>query len=228
MHSNVQCLLMDGDVRQQGGGWDFGAKQVLRVRSCAQTLQLEDAPMDRQGRDVVLVEPIRRADLASMLRELCGPVAEPVPQEPLDSASVPSNALHGLSVLVAEDNPVTQKILQMFMKSLGCDAVFVEDGQQAIDVARERSFDVVLMDCHMPGIDGYAAARMIRESMSAQAGQRHLPIIALTAATMPEDVRLAMAAGMDEVCSKPIDRRLLSERLTYWRQRRERLVVDVA
>ena len=227
MHSNVHCLIMDGDMHQQGDGWDFGAKQVLRVRSCAQTLQLEDAPMDHQGRGAVLVEPIRRADLASMLRELCGAVAEPVPQEPLDSASVPSNALHGLSVLVAEDNPVTQKILQMFMKSLGCDAVFVEDGQQAIDVARERSFDVVLMDCHMPGIDGYAAARVIRESMSAQAGQRHLPIIALTAATMPEDVRLAMAAGMDEVCSKPIDRRLLSERLTYWRQRRERLAVDV-
>ena len=166
-----------------------------------------------------------------MLRQLCGAVAvaEPEPEpEPLDLASAPSHALKGLSVLVAEDNPVTQKILQMFMKSMGCDAVFVGDGQQAIDVARERSFDVVLMDCHMPGIDGYAAARVIRESMPAHAGQRHLPIIALTAATMPEDVRLAMAAGMDEVCSKPINRKLLSERLMYWRQRRERPVVDVA
>ncbi|PVE05434.1 ATP-binding protein [Limnohabitans sp. Rim28] len=228
IQSPVQCLLMDGDMLRQGVGWDLGDKQVLRVLSDAQTLQSEEVPVARQGHEAVLVEPIRRADLASMLRQLCGAVAEPEPQEPLDSASAPSHALKGLSVLVAEDNPVTQKILQMFMKSMGCDAVFVGDGQQAIDVARERSFDVVLMDCHMPGIDGYAAARVIRESMPAHAGQRHLPIIALTAATMPEDVRLAMAAGMDEVCSKPINRKLLSERLMYWRQRRERPVVDVA
>ena len=230
IHSPVQCLLLDGDMHRQGGGWDLGDKQVLRVLSDAQTLQSEEVPVARQGHEAVLVEPIRRADLASMLRQLCGAVAEPEPepQEPLDLASAPSHALKGLSVLVAEDNPVTQKILQMFMKSMGCDAVFVQDGQQAIDVARERSFDVVLMDCHMPGIDGYAAARVIRESMPAHAGQRHLPIIALTAATMPEDVRLAMAAGMDEVCSKPINRKLLSERLMYWRQRRESPVVDVA
>ena len=230
IHSPVQCLLLDGDMHRRGVGWDLGDKQVLRVLSDAQTLQSEEVPVARQGHEAVLVEPIRRADLASMLRQLCGAVAEPEPepQEPLDLASAPSHALKGLSVLVAEDNPVTQKILQMFMKSMGCDAVFVGDGQQAIDVARERSFDVVLMDCHMPGIDGYAATRVIRESMPAHRGQRHLPIIALTAATMPEDVQLAMAAGMDEVCSKPINRKLLSERLMYWRQRRESSVVDVA
>jgi signal transduction histidine kinase/CheY-like chemotaxis protein len=230
IHSPVQCLLLDGDMHRRGVGWDLGDKQVLRVLSDAQTLQSEEVPVARQGHEAVLVEPIRRADLASMLRQLCGAVAEPEPepQEPLDLASAPSHALKGLSVLVAEDNPVTQKILQMFMQSMGCDAVFVEDGQQAIDVALERSFDVVLMDCHMPGIDGYAATRVIRESMPAHRGQRHLPIIALTAATMPEDVQLAMAAGMDEVCSKPINRKLLSERLMYWRQRRESSVVDVA
>jgi signal transduction histidine kinase/CheY-like chemotaxis protein len=230
IHSPVQCLLLDGDMHRRGVGWDLGDKQVLRVLSDAQTLQSEEVPVARQGHEAVLVEPIRRADLASMLRQLCGAVAEPEPEphEPLDLASAPSHALQGLSVLVAEDNPVTQKILQMFMQSMGCDAVFVEDGQQAIDVALERSFDVVLMDCHMPGIDGYAATRVIRESMPAHRGQRHLPIIALTAATMPEDVQLAMAAGMDEVCSKPINRKLLSERLMYWRQRRESSVVDVA
>jgi signal transduction histidine kinase/CheY-like chemotaxis protein len=231
MQSPVQCLLMDDDLLPQRNRSDWRGKQVLRVRSCAQTMQLEEAPMDRQGQDAVLVEPIRRADLANMLRELCGavvkPEPEPVAHAQLDSASAPPNALHGLRVLVAEDNPVTQKILQMFMQSMGCDAVFVEDGQQAIDVARERSFDVVLMDCHMPGVDGYAAARVIRGSMPAHAEQRHLPIIALTAATMPEDVRLAMAAGMDEVCSKPIDRRLLSERLAYWRRQLESSRVDL-
>jgi len=68
---------------------------------------------------------------------------------------------------------------------------------------------------------------VIRGSIPAHAGQRRLPIIALTAATMPEDVRLAMAAGMDEVCSKPIDRRLLSERLTYWRRQLESSRVDL-
>lgn len=229
MQSPVQCLLMDGDVHPHKTGSDWGGKQVLWVRSCAQTVRPEDVPMDQQGHGALLVEPIRRADLASMLRELCGAVAVPLPLplEQMDSSAASSKALNGLRVLVAEDNLVTQKILQMFMKSMGCDAVFVEDGQQAIDVARERSFDVVLMDCHMPGVDGYAAARVIRESMPAPAGQWRLPIIALTAATMPEDVQLAMAAGMDEVCSKPIDRKLLSERLAYWQRQRESLLVDV-
>lgn len=228
MHSPLRCLIVDGDVPLQGAGWDLGAKQVLRVRSCAQSVPPNEAAVDSQGHAAVLVEPIRRADLANLLRQQGGVMDPAQVLDRQDAPAAPSTTLQGLSVLVAEDNPVTQKILQMFMKSMGCDAVFVENGQQAIDAARERSFDVVLMDCHMPGIDGYAAARMIRQSSLAQAGQRHLPIIALTAATMPEDVRLAMAAGMDEVCSKPIDRRLLSERLSYWRQQRERPVEDLA
>lgn len=109
-------------------------------------------------------------------------------------------SLEGTRVLLAEDNVVNQRLAVYLLGSLGCVVDVAADGAEAVRLASERSYDVVLMDCHMPEMDGYRAAAAIR----ARVGPA-LPIIALTAAGSAEDVVRARAAGMDGLLQKPID-----------------------
>jgi CheY-like chemotaxis protein len=109
-------------------------------------------------------------------------------------------SLEGTRVLLAEDNVVNQRLAVYLLTSLGCRVDVAGDGAEAVRLATERSYDVVLMDCHMPEMDGYRAAAAIRARLGTT-----LPIFALTAAGSDEDVARAREAGMDELLQKPID-----------------------
>lgn len=109
-------------------------------------------------------------------------------------------SLEGTRVLLAEDNIVNQRLAVYLLTSLGCRVDVAGDGAEAVRLASERSYDVVLMDCHMPEMDGYRAAAAIRARLGSA-----LPILALTAAGSEEDVARAREAGMDELLQKPID-----------------------
>jgi signal transduction histidine kinase/ActR/RegA family two-component response regulator len=109
-------------------------------------------------------------------------------------------SLEGTRVLLAEDNVVNQRLAVYLLTSLGCRVDVAGDGAEAVRLASERSYDVVLMDCHMPEMDGYRAAAAIRARFGSG-----LPILALTAAGSDEDVARAREAGMDELLQKPID-----------------------
>ena len=137
------------------------------------------------------------------------PVSELVWEEAPSGTVEPS--LLGLNLLVAEDNPVNVKVLRRQLESLGCTCQIVEDGALALTAMESapRLPDVVLMDCHMPNLDGWAATRKIRswaddpaatERQRAAAG---LPIIALTAAALTEEQRRCAEAGMNGFVSKP-------------------------
>jgi len=171
---------------------------------------------------LILNEPIRREEL---LRVLISFAQSSSLARLADSARVPevisdwAEDLRGMRVLVAEDNLITQKILQIFLEGMGCEATFVTDGQQAADTALTGRFDVVLMDCHMPGMDGYAATRAIRDGERVRQVVHNLPILGLTAATMSSDIMMCMESGMDEVFNKPIERQLLKARLQHWLRR---------
>jgi signal transduction histidine kinase len=134
--------------------------------------------------------------------------AEPAPA-PLDAARLAGR------VLVAEDNPVNQLVLQAMLQNLGCKVDLVADGAAAVESAGAYAYDLVFMDCHMPGTDGYAAARAIRERERASRAPR-LPIVALTAAVLPEDREKCFAAGMDDFLSKPVSMPLLAATLKRW------------
>ena len=118
-------------------------------------------------------------------------------------------------VLVAEDNAVNQLVLQAMLQNLGCSVELVADGAAAIEAARRRRYDLVFMDCHMPGVDGYAATRGIRAGERA-AGAPRVPIVALTAAALAEDREKCFAAGMDDFLSKPVSMPLLGAMLRRW------------
>ena len=143
--------------------------------------------------------------------------ASPVPQVILDSAMGGLDGPVALSgtVLLVEDNPVNMLIAHEMLESLGLDVIQAEDGQQALDLIGAHPLDLVLMDCQMPVLDGYAAARQIR-AREAKFGLPRLPIVALTANAFDEDTRLASDAGMDDHLAKPYTRAKLREMLTRW------------
>jgi PAS domain S-box-containing protein len=110
-------------------------------------------------------------------------------------------------VLLAEDNAVNRLVLSKRLASLGYAVVTVDNGKEAVQAAREGIFDVILMDCDMPEMDGYAATRAIR-ALEKHRGKR-TPIIALTASVAAEDRRLCVDAGMDDFLTKPLTREML-------------------
>ena len=120
-----------------------------------------------------------------------------------------------MRILVAEDNPVNQKVAQAMLKKMGLRTDVVANGQEAINALQMIPYDLVLMDCQMPEMDGFEATRVIRHEGS-KALNRSIPIIATTAATMQGDREKCIQAGMNDFIAKPVQKRELSEMLTRW------------
>ena len=115
-------------------------------------------------------------------------------------------------VLVAEDNSTNVMILVKMLEKLGCQALVVSDGVEAVDALRHADPDVILMDINMPRMDGIAAAREIRRLGLAP----RAPIIAVTAKPMPSDLRELAELNIDDVVTKPIRLAHLSEAIDKW------------
>jgi len=110
-------------------------------------------------------------------------------------------------ILLAEDNVVNEKVASRTLQKLGYRVDSVTNGREAVTAWETGRYDLILMDCQMPELDGYAATREIR---SREQGQRHIPIVALTAHAMKDDDLKCKAAGMDDHITKPIDRERLA------------------
>jgi signal transduction histidine kinase/CheY-like chemotaxis protein/NO-binding membrane sensor protein with MHYT domain len=121
----------------------------------------------------------------------------------------------GLRVLLAEDNPVNQIVASEYLESLGCFVTSVENGREALEALEKDYFDVVLMDCQMPEMDGLSATRAIRERERSRGG-RVMPIIAVTANAYEEDRQKSKEAGMDGYLAKPISQADLARALRQW------------
>ena len=141
----------------------------------------------------------------------------PTPHPLTDSAmgSLDRTSTLGGTVLVVEDNPVNRMIAEEMLQSLGVNVVEAADGAQALEAIANNAFNVVLMDCQMPVMDGYTATQRIRER-ELQRGLPRTPIVALTANAFDEDAAQALAAGMDAHLSKPYTRDQLRNMLATW------------
>ena len=125
--------------------------------------------------------------------------------------------VRGARVLIAEDHPVNQIFLVALLKKFGFTAVDVaENGLEAMERMRNNAYDVVFMDCKMPGQDGYATTRQIRERERLSETYAHIPIIAMTANALSGDREVCFEAGMDEYLSKPLQPDQLKEALKRW------------
>jgi signal transduction histidine kinase/CheY-like chemotaxis protein/HPt (histidine-containing phosphotransfer) domain-containing protein len=127
-----------------------------------------------------------------------------------DFAAVLARLPEPLSVLLAEDNGTNQLVFSRLVRSLNVELTIAENGQEAVELASERTFDVVFMDMRMPVMDGLAATRAIR---ALGGSWTDIPIVALTANAFAEDVKLCREAGMNDFIAKPIRKPLLLERL---------------
>jgi PAS domain S-box-containing protein len=140
------------------------------------------------------------------------------PPEPVAVAagrsSEPAGApVAGAHVLVAEDNPVNQRVAVRMLETLGCTVDVVADGEEAVRATREGDYAVVFMDCQMPGMDGFDATREIRRQ---EGLDRHTPIVAMTAAAMTADRDRTVEAGMDDFVAKPVRLTDLESALARW------------
>ncbi|WP_420008170.1 ATP-binding protein [Xanthomonas sacchari] len=142
----------------------------------------------------------------------------PTPPPAADAASAIADApppRSGYRLLLVEDNPVNLMVARRLLESLGHHADSVEDGAAALAQLAQQPYDLVLMDCQMPVLDGYAATRQWRQR-EAQAARPRLPIVAMTANAMAGDRQRCLDAGMDDYLSKPIDRARLETCLQRW------------
>jgi len=131
------------------------------------------------------------------------------PSQDTDAVQIPQ--LRPLRILLAEDNPVNQVIARRMLAQAGHDVVVAGDGLSAVKFIANGSFDLVLMDCQMPEMDGFEATRNIRELHGGD-----LPILAMTASAMPEDRERCLAAGMDDYLTKPVHPDALFGALRRW------------
>jgi CheY-like chemotaxis protein len=117
-------------------------------------------------------------------------------------------ATSGLRVLLAEDNPVNQKLAQRFVEKMGHQIVVVNNGAEAVRAHADGGFDLILMDLQMPELDGFTATGAIRSAE--RAAGCHTPIVAITAHATRSDRDFCLAAGMDDFLTKPIDLKALA------------------
>jgi len=139
----------------------------------------------------------------------CGSLAAEAPQAEAEEAAAPFD-LQGRRVLLVDDHPVNRKVVGVMLAPFGCVVVEAEHGQAALDRLETESFDVVLMDVNMPVMGGLEATRRIR----ARPDWAGLPIIALTADVMDDQVQACREAGMDDFVVKPVDMAALVSAVT--------------
>ena len=197
-------------------GWrpEYGSIPVILITLPENHRQFEQARL--AGIADFLYNPLRPAKLAACLDRaftvptgnsdsvttVCEPIVEAIQALP---------PLRRARILVAEDNPVNQRVAQRMLERLGYDVDIAENGRRAVEALSTQDYDAILMDCSMPEMNGFDATREIR--------QRHgtkTVIIAMTASALPDDAELCRRAGMDDYLTKPVDTQRLRTVLERW------------
>jgi CheY-like chemotaxis protein len=145
--------------------------------------------------------------------ELTLPIAPALEPESFDLDATATQSGPRPAVLLVEDNPINQRIAARLLQRAGVDVTIASNGLAAVRQFADRPFDAVFMDCQMPEMDGWQAARFIRRHEN---GQSRTPIIALTAAAMKGERERCLDAGMDDYLTKPLDLAQLQRALSQW------------
>ncbi|HWY72463.1 MAG TPA: response regulator [Burkholderiaceae bacterium] len=223
-----QVAILDMKMPQMDGLTLAAAIRREPTLSQLPLIMLTSLHSEREGaaaRDLgircYLTKPVRRLDL---YRRIAESLRKTVPAAAHGHEPTSLSPPLGGRILLAEDNPVNQAVAQNMIEAIGCDLRIVANGVQAVEALAASRFDLVLMDCQMPEMDGYAATAAIRaaEARRGVSGgpsdgrAAHIPIIALTAHAMEGDRDASLAAGMDDHLSKPFSLDGLRAVLQRW------------
>ena len=159
-----------------------------------------------QGWAGYLIKPLRRVSLLERLAALHDRADMP----PAEDERIASVSAPNVSVLLVEDNPVNALLAQILLQREGCRVERASSGEEALEIAAKRGFDLIFMDLGLPGLDGLGATRALRARGVAT------PVIALTANAYEEDRRASLSAGMNDFLTKPIEVAALRHRLQTW------------
>ena len=189
----------------QGVGWLI-AMTALREQPKAEALC-------SVGFSGYLIEPVRPSRLLEALLTSVKETGDFKGLEAANNCKLPSvnfqsvtpNSPSSLKILLAEDHPINQQVIVEQLAALGYHADCAANGQEALDLLAEKGYNLVLMDCQMPILDGYETTQKLREREKREKGDRHIFVIALTAHAMPGEREKCLAAGMDDYLSKPVD-----------------------
>ena len=167
----------------------------------------------------VVNKPVQPNDLHKCLTKALLPT--PPRAQSLVTRQSPDPAIESFpyKILLAEDNQVNQEVARDMLESVGVDVTIANNGYEAVNAAQLEQFDMVLMDIHMPEMDGFEATRIIRDIDAEQ--HTHTPIAALTANAMEGDREKFLAAGMDDYLSKPFEQQQLIDMLVRWLSSRD-------
>lgn len=209
MQKKEPCQLMIVDMLMAASGQSFlrqlrTAPQFGQPRMVLMNRYGAQYPPDAPQADACLAKPLRMESLLECVRTVLG-VSTPAP-----TARTGAKA-DSPRVLVVEDNRVSQSIATSMLSMLGCHAEVAQNGHFAVQAFKREPWDLILMDCNMPEMDGYEATAAIR---ALEDGVRpRVPIVAMTANTQPLDITKCLAAGMDDHLPKPLTLSSLSSRL---------------
>ena len=196
----AQAMIANGDLARHDG-----TRRIVLIKPSERH---ELPALKARGFSGYLVKPVRAASLAARLR--ADDAFEDLPVETASEATIAFASGKNLSILVAEDNEINALLARVLLTRLGHHPVIAGHGEAAVESwaaarAAAQPYDLVLMDVQMPGMDGLQAARRIRAAEAA-AGDRSVRILALTANAQAEDREACLAAGMDGLLVKPLDR----------------------
>ncbi len=201
-------------------------QQAVEKTGTTFVLQVDHRHAEREDLEntvYAVLNPIKRGAFVRAVAAAAGRTSpdveyDEIAETPVNTVEPPSVAeaeAAGQLILLAEDNVTNQKVIMRQLSSLGYAAVMAEDGALALDALSTRNFAILLTDCHMPNLDGFDLTRKIREQEQEQNTPR-MPIVAITASALTEEVSQCYECGMDDFLSKPVETAKLHTALKKW------------
>jgi signal transduction histidine kinase/DNA-binding response OmpR family regulator len=222
--ADYQLVVLDMHMPEMDGLALAKAIRLTPALSAVPLIMLSSATVmgEALGRrnlwvQICLTKPARQSDLYNAISTVLNASKTPVPTvaaPPAAGTATPERAL--AHVLLAEDIAVNREMASGMMELIGVKCTAVTDGHEVVPALRQQHYDLILMDCQMPGMDGYSATAAVRSWERTAARGSRIPIIALTANAMAGDREQCLRAGMDDYLSKPFTRQALLAMIQRW------------
>ncbi|MBW2489764.1 MAG: response regulator, partial [Deltaproteobacteria bacterium] len=231
---DMQMPGMDGETLGKIIKQDSDLKNTILVLMTSIGKRGDAKRLEKIGFVGYLTKPVKQSQLYDCLVTVAGLRNEKAPEQPMSiftRHTISERQQRSARILLAEDNITNQKVAMSTLKNFGYSADIVKNGKEAVDAIKKIPYDIVLMDCQMPGMDGYEATNEIRKwekelkdgsadrsgsNLESSTGSKRVPIIAMTAHALKGDREKCLNAGMDDYIAKPIHPKKLCDIIEKW------------